>query len=137
MTNIDLKSTEQHLVDADTVYRVQTNGHVMQLTQDQVDSELDELARNHRARATTIPSAYANSVVSFEPPSVQPATNDDVNNKRELIAEGYGSFSVYKYFLRPAGVMTIIIWLIFEGIAAASERLPSELFARRLRAAIR
>ncbi len=104
----------------------------MQLTQEQVDAELDELVRNHRASMATIISANANSVVSLKPPSVQPAIEDDLDNKRDVIAENYSSFSVYKYFLRPAGIVTVIIWLILKGIAAASERLPSKPHIRCL-----
>ena len=129
---MDSKSIEQHLVDANTVYRVQPDGYVVQLTQEQVDAELDELARNHRASMATTISANANSVVSLEPPSVQPATKDDVDNKRDVTAENYSSFSVYRYFLRPAGIATVIIWLILKGIAVASERLPSKPHIRCL-----
>lgn len=125
-TNVCFQSAEQHLVDANTIYRVQANGFVVQLTQEQVDAELEELARNHRAGVVPSAETIANSVASVEPPAVVPATGDDADNQREVTSKKYSSFSIYKYFLQPAGIVAVIIWLVLNGFASASERMPSK-----------
>lgn len=51
---------------------------------------------------------------------------NDVVNQREATSKEYSSFSIYKYFLQPAGIVAVIIWLALNGIASASERLPSK-----------
>ncbi|XWW92914.1 hypothetical protein V2A60_000841 [Cordyceps javanica] len=119
-------SMKQHLVDANTVYRVRADGFITQLTQEQVDAELEELARNHRAGAAP-PCAETTShpVESVEPPAVTPDTGDDADNQRKLASKRYGSFSVYKYFLQPAGIVAVAVWLVLNGLASASERMPN------------
>ncbi|KAJ6783399.1 hypothetical protein PWT90_02209 [Aphanocladium album] len=118
-------SMKQHLVNANTIYRVQANGFVVQLTQAQVEAELEELVRNRRAGVVSSAESNATSVVSVEPPAVVPATGDEADNQREVASEKYSSFSIYKYFLQPAGIIAVIIWLILNGVAAASERMPN------------
>ncbi|KAJ6784583.1 hypothetical protein PWT90_10256 [Aphanocladium album] len=118
-------STKQHLVNAHTVYRVQSDGFVVQMTQQQVESELEKLARDHRAGVVPAAAASANPTASVEPPAVVEATDSDAEKQREATYKKYGSFSVYKYFLRPAGIIAVIAWLTFDAVSAASERMPN------------
>ncbi|KAJ3497323.1 hypothetical protein NLG97_g1994 [Lecanicillium saksenae] len=118
-------SMKQHLVNANSVYRVQASGFVVQLTQQQVESELEQLARDHRAGVVSSAATDTNSVVPVEPPAVVLDSDSDGNKQRGATYKKYGSFSVYKYYLKPAGIVAIIAWLVFDAITAASEKAPN------------
>ncbi|KAJ6779521.1 hypothetical protein PWT90_07627 [Aphanocladium album] len=117
-------SMKQHLDSADTTYRVQANGFIVPLTREQVNTELNELVRNRPAGVVSSAGSGADSVASSEPPVVVPATTDEVDNEREVASQKYSSISIYKYFLQPAGIVAVVIWLVLNGVASASERMP-------------
>ncbi|KAJ3495411.1 hypothetical protein NLG97_g3417 [Lecanicillium saksenae] len=120
-------SMKQHLVDANNTFRVTTDGHVIALTREEVNTELTDLARN-RQSGTALPVASRSIPAEpFEPPAVEPATDDDTND-RPSTDEVYGSFSLYVYLLRPAGILLVSFWIFVTAITALSERLPSKLF---------
>ncbi|XWW94174.1 hypothetical protein V2A60_002116 [Cordyceps javanica] len=129
--SIVIKS-EQHLVDADTVFRVTDEGHVIALTKQQVNEELEDLTRNHRYR-TVSPTEYdATAEKPSEPPIVQPTSSgnaDDIFNAQRDTVNTYSSLSLYAYFFRPAGVLFVTLWVVAVTLAAVSERLPN-IFVR-------
>lgn len=74
-----------------------------------------------------IPSAEESPdpVQPFEPPEVQSAPSDD-GDKDEKGVQSYSSFSLYMYFLGPAGIGIAVAWFLCVAIASLSERLPSK-----------
>lgn len=118
-------SMKQHLVDADTIYRVRADGFVVQVTSEQLERELEDLARNNRAGVVSSAESSANSPAFAEPPAVVPASGDDTDIQQETTSKKYSSYSVYKYFLQPAGVVAVIVWLVLNAFASLSERMPN------------
>ncbi|TQW12261.1 poly(A)-binding protein-dependent poly(A) ribonuclease [Cordyceps javanica] len=125
-------SMKQHLVDADTVFRVTDKGHVVALTKQQVNEELEDLARNHRSQKVSPTEYDATAEKPSEPPIVQPTSSDDADdiyNAQRDTVNTYSSLSLYAYFFRPAGVLFVTLWVVAVTLAAVSERLPN-IFVR-------
>ncbi|KAH8715994.1 ABC transporter atnG [Beauveria bassiana] len=123
-------SMRQHLVDADAIYKLDDTGQVeiRSLEQIQTESESysDIQSRQMGGQSTSQAELAAATAVptekEFEPPQVIPTASsgarDNLSNKK------YGDFTLYKYFLRPAGLYCVILWLSSIAIAAVAEKMP-------------
>ncbi|OAA69111.1 ABC transporter, transmembrane domain, type 1 [Cordyceps fumosorosea ARSEF 2679] len=126
-------SMRQHLVDADTIYRMEGRGRVEQRTLEQIQSEAEPQSRAHLKRSTSESNSDGGSTVNpaktdSEPPEVKPAASSS-SARDNLSRRNSGDFTLYKYFLRPAGFWCVLVWLVAVGIAAVSERMP-QIYAR-------
>ncbi|KAM3549612.1 hypothetical protein ARSEF4850_008758, partial [Beauveria asiatica] len=123
-------SMRQHLVDADAIYKLDDMGQVEMRSLEQIQAESeshhDIQSRQMSGQRTSQAELAAATAVptdkEFEPPQVIPTASssarDNLSNKK------YGDFTLYKYFLRPAGLYCVILWLSSIAIAAVSEKMP-------------
>ncbi|KAM3519750.1 hypothetical protein NHJ13051_007282 [Beauveria bassiana] len=122
--------TRQHLVDADAIYKLDDTGQVeirsLEQIQTESESHHDIQSRQMGGQSTSQAELTAATAVptekEFEPPQVIPTASsgarDNLSNKK------YGDFTLYKYFLRPAGLYCVILWLSSIAIAAVAEKMP-------------
>ncbi|KAM3534221.1 hypothetical protein MY4038_002461 [Beauveria bassiana] len=123
-------SMRQHLVDADAIYKLDDTGQVeirsLEQIQTESESHHDIQSRRMGGQSTSQAELTAATAVptekEFEPPQVIPTASsgarDNLSNKK------YGDFTLYKYFLRPAGLYCVILWLSSIAIAAVAEKMP-------------
>ncbi|PMB69507.1 ABC transporter C family member 8 [Beauveria bassiana] len=123
-------SMRQHLVDADAIYKLDDTGQVeirsLEQIQTESESHHDIQSRQMGGQSTSQAELTAATAVptekEFEPPQVIPTASsgarDNLSNKK------YGDFTLYKYFLRPAGLYCVILWLSSIAIAAVAEKMP-------------
>lgn len=127
-------SMRPHLVDADTIYKMDPVGRVEIKTMDQITAEAQQQQQNAAQSApvgsqASTQSAPATLSVSTDsdPPQVKATASssarDNLTNKK------YGDFSLYRYFLQPAGLSSVLTWLGIICIAAVAERAP-QIYAR-------
>lgn len=123
----DVLSTEQHLVDADNVFRVTDEGHVQYISPAQIDVELEDLVQASQSQARPLIDRGESAAESFKPlPLVQSSTDEDSHDMNK--AKVHNSFSLYAYYFRPAGIFVVAVWLALTIFASISERLPSKSF---------
>ncbi|KAM3465138.1 hypothetical protein MY5147_004096 [Beauveria neobassiana] len=123
-------SMRQHLVDADAIYKLDDTGQVEIRSLEQIQTESESYnhiqSRQMGGQSTSQAELAAATAVptekEFEPPQVIPTASsgarDNLSNKK------YGDFTLYKYFLRPAGLYCVILWLSSIAIAAVAEKMP-------------
>lgn len=93
------------------------------VTQETITAELQELVQTGQLQ--NFPTGLATEVPSekYEAPEVQLSeeASDSAGRDRQVF---HGSFSLYAYFLRPAGVFKATSWFVSVIIASVAEKLP-------------
>ncbi|KAM3453841.1 hypothetical protein MY3296_003502, partial [Beauveria thailandica] len=122
--------TRQHLVDADAIYKLDDMGQVEMRSLEQIQAESEshhdiqsrQMSGQRTSQAELAAATAVPTEKEFEPPQVIPTASssarDNLSNKK------YGDFTLYKYFLRPAGLYCVILWLSSIAVAAVSEKMP-------------
>lgn len=134
----------QHLVDADVSYELDEDGRIDLFVNRERRREAQRQqnpTHPHQQAQVPVPSTSlshaqaqpegngesSNNDAPQEPPQVKPAPN---NAARENVSRSkYGDWSLYKYFLGPAGTAGVLFWLVTYAVTAAVDRLPRESFA--------
>ncbi|KAJ6781210.1 hypothetical protein PWT90_10566 [Aphanocladium album] len=139
-------SMQQHLADADVAYELDEEGkidlHANRERERQRQRQLDAqrgFAPQDTAAAVqrTAPLPGGGNATpegdskeadkTFDPPEVTAAPD---NTARDNVAQSkYGDWTLYKYFLQPAGLKNVLLWLLTFAFAALFDRLPP-IFAR-------
>ncbi|OAA73307.1 ABC transporter, transmembrane domain, type 1 [Cordyceps fumosorosea ARSEF 2679] len=123
-TVIMTTSNKAHLVDADLLFRIDTNGEVERAPLRTRELSPDSIMRRMAVQEESMSKASTNQAVDL--PAVKP--NDDSRD-----ANGYdiraGDFSLYSYFVGPAGTLKILFWSTLLVLSAVAERMP-QIFGR-------
>ncbi|OAA64956.1 ABC transporter, transmembrane domain, type 1 [Cordyceps fumosorosea ARSEF 2679] len=131
-TLIMTTSMTPHLVDADHVIGISRGGRAMWL------SHSDQEVNSRSFPASVLPEPEeADPVVVVEQSTSEKAELPAVETSSEKTKEApryhptskYGDFSLYSYFLAPAGGWILVLWVVIVSVAAVAERMP-QIYAR-------
>ena len=113
----------EHLVDATLALGITNTGHV------------EEISNSGRETSPScIPASVMAERENIIPPPMDekmeaPAVVASDTQPNALHRRKYGDFSLYSYYLGPAGWKFLTVWLILILIAAVGEKMP-QIFAR-------
>lgn len=71
-----------------------------------------------------VPESNGSAGATYEPPEAKPAPDKTLHDN--LASSKYGDRSLYAYFLKPAGLSGVLIWLAIYAVTAFFDRLPRE-----------
>ncbi|KAJ3498540.1 hypothetical protein NLG97_g1033 [Lecanicillium saksenae] len=133
MTTI-IMTTRPHLVDADTIYKMDNCGRIELKTLEQIDAQAARESATQPTSAGSTDTSQAGSsgavtspTTDAEPPQVKPIASSSIRDN--LSSKQYADFSLYKYYLKSAGLQALLLWLLVIIIASISERMP-QIYAR-------
>ncbi|KAJ3497677.1 hypothetical protein NLG97_g1716 [Lecanicillium saksenae] len=131
-TVIMATSMRSHLVHADVSYEMQSGGTAALSLEHEKERELarerQQLSDNSTASEVDSASEYTKERDSdWDTPEVTPLQTDALRDS--LTTLKYGDLTIYKYFLRPAGLVNVVFWLATVGTASVIDRIPP-IFAR-------
>ncbi|EJP67092.1 ABC bile acid transporter, putative [Beauveria bassiana ARSEF 2860] len=109
---------------ASLVYEMDMKGHI----QLEARGESDDSASTSSATTSIVSESEADALCAAapkptEPPSVQPL-EDDTELKDARMPRRTGTWSLYTYYLLPAGLFWVVSWVFVMAIAAAIEKMP-------------
>ncbi|KAM3516934.1 hypothetical protein NHJ13051_009446 [Beauveria bassiana] len=109
---------------ASLVYEMDIQGHI----QLEARGEGDDSASTSSATTSIVSESEADALCAAapkptEPPSVQPL-EDDTELKDARMPRRTGTWSLYTYYLLPAGLFWVVSWVFVMAIAAAIEKMP-------------
>ncbi|KAM3453053.1 hypothetical protein NHJ6243_009225 [Beauveria neobassiana] len=109
---------------ASLVYEMDMKGHI----QLEAREESDDSASTSSATTSVVSESDADALCAAapkptEPPSVQPL-EDDTELKDARMPRRTGTWSLYTYYLLPAGLFWVVSWVFVMAIAAAIEKMP-------------
>ncbi|KAH8719598.1 ABC transporter gloK [Beauveria bassiana] len=109
---------------ASLVYEMDMKGHI----QLEARGESDDSASTSSATTSIVSESEAYALCAAapkptEPPSVQPL-EDDTELKDARMPRRTGTWSLYTYYLLPAGLFWVVSWVFIMAIAAAIEKMP-------------
>lgn len=107
-------SMRQHLVDANSIFRITDDGHIEEVP---LDVALDG--------AATAASEDADTQQLEALPIVSPPSSKDTDEEEQL-DPAHGGISLYSFYMGPAGIIMALTWLVLVSLAALAERLPSK-----------
>ena len=112
-------------MDADLVLGITNEGHIEELSISGRQFSPSTIPDNVLAqRENVIPVRGASGEKTDEPAVRATDEQPDIVPQTK-----YGDFSLYSYYLKPAGAICLIIWLFGILVAAVAERMPN-VFAR-------
>ncbi|KAJ6781856.1 hypothetical protein PWT90_08917 [Aphanocladium album] len=131
-TVIMAASMRSHLAHADVSYEMQSGGTaVLSLEHEkerEVARERQQLDSTSAASETDSVDAYRKEKESdWDTPEVTPVEIDPLRDS--LTTLKYGDWTIYKYFLKPVGLGSILFWLGTIACASVIDRIPP-IFAR-------
>ncbi|KAJ6786301.1 hypothetical protein PWT90_09265 [Aphanocladium album] len=120
-TVIMVTSTTEHLKDADVIYSMNQSGHLAETTQSYRNPSPSSV---HESRDG---DSKGDAAEGIELPVVKPASNkEDIDDK---VDTRKGDFSLYSYFVGPAGIPFLLLEGFLLIIASIGERMP-QIFGR-------
>ncbi|KGQ04026.1 ATP-binding cassette sub-family C member 9 [Beauveria bassiana D1-5] len=123
-TDIMTTNRLEFLDYASLVYEMDMKGHI----QLEAREESDDSASTSSATTSVVSESDADALCAAapkptEPPSVQPL-EDDTELKDARMPRRTGTWSLYTYYLLPAGLFWVVSWVFVMAIAAAIEKMP-------------
>lgn len=119
MTIIMVTNATGHLKDADVVYQMDQNGHIEETTWSSRDTPSDSIEAQD--------SGDESALQTIDLPVVKPSTEkESIDDKADTRS---GDFSLYSYFIGPAGLPFILLESFFLIMGAIGERMP-QIFGR-------
>ncbi|EGX91989.1 ABC transporter, putative [Cordyceps militaris CM01] len=122
-TIIMTTSVKAHLVDADILFRIAENGEV-----ETAPITLRELSPDSIMKRMNLPEDKMYRVPSSQAEEL-PAVKANDNTRDPACARHAGDFSLYSYFVRPAGAFQLMFWSTLLVLSAVAERMP-QIFGR-------
>ncbi|EGX93450.1 multidrug resistance-associated protein, putative [Cordyceps militaris CM01] len=127
LTLIMTTSMQQHLVDADDVFRILENGRVCQVPREELDAP--GLGPGPRVtprvqRNVAIQASEETDDKEYQLPTVKPMTDGDPMDN--LPETKFSDVSLWCYFAKPAGLGRVLVWGVYVVSAAILERMPCE-----------
>lgn len=135
-TIIMATSMTEHLVDAELAYEMDEEGRIDLFANRERERENRRRIESQRptqpqasASAANAPSNMVNNeessgaeATSYELPEAEPAPDNTLRDS--LSSKKYGDWTLYKYFLSPAGFYNLAFCTLTIAIAALSDRMP-------------
>lgn len=113
-------SMREHLMDAHAILHVSDEGSLSQVSLEEAVAHPEDFVRDVSSQEK---SKAEHGAGSEEPPAVAGA-----DEKAKPITEASnvqrGDLSLYKYYLRPAGVLRVVIYLLLTAYGSVSENMP-------------
>lgn len=117
----------EHLVMADLVFTFSCDGKVQRVpagTGSWTSSSEEQESKAATDSSSDVLVDEKAEPVTSHVPAAKEATETELSADRQR-----GDFTLYFYYLQPAGFITVIAWLFTAALAATAERMP-QIFAR-------
>ncbi|XWW94212.1 hypothetical protein V2A60_002155 [Cordyceps javanica] len=112
-------SMREHLVDADTILHVTDQGDVLKVSLEEAVAHPEEFTRELPLRQKAKAEAIDGDLEEL--PTVKEVEEAE---EPEEARTDRGDFSLYAYYLRPAGALRVITFFILNTLGALSEVMP-------------
>ncbi|OAA35102.1 ABC transporter, transmembrane domain, type 1 [Beauveria brongniartii RCEF 3172] len=109
---------------ASLVYEMDMQGHIqLEAREESDDSASTSSATNSIVSENGVDAVCATAPKPTEPPSVKPLA-DDTELRDARMTRRTGTWSLYTYYLLPAGLFWVVSWVFVMAISAAIEKMP-------------